>query len=259
MNSIPQISSTERQEQIQDLIRRDQRVSVNDLCRMFSVSVATARRDLEVLASQGLVQRVHGGAIAIRRAAPESPILERTCEQSEEKKQIGQIAAGLVHDGETLFLGSGTTVLEVARNLRNYRNLSVITNSLLVINVLSDVPQMTLISMGGMLRRSEMSFIGHITEQSLTEVRADKVIIGIRGLSLENGLTNDYLPETLTDRAILKMGGQVIIVADHTKCGTVSTAFVADLRSVHTLVTDQATDQEFVDALSLQGVNVIRA
>ncbi len=107
-----------------------------------------------------------------------------------------------------MFLGSGTTVLEVARNLRDRKNLTVITNSLPVLNMLAGIKEITVISLGGMLRESELSFIGHITEQALAEVRADKVIMGTRGVSLEHGLTNDYLQETLTDRAILKIGSR---------------------------------------------------
>ena len=88
--------------------------------------------------------------------------------------------------------------------------------------MLAGTEKITVISLGGMLRESELSFIGHITEQSLTEVRVDKVIVGTRGVSLEHGLTNDYLQETLTDRAILKIGHEIIIVADHTKVNRLS-------------------------------------
>jgi DeoR family transcriptional regulator, aga operon transcriptional repressor len=113
--------------------------------------------------------------------------------------------------------------------------------------------------LGGMLRDSELSFIGHITEQALAEVRTDKVIIGTRAISLENGLTNDYLPETLTDRAILQVGREIIIVADHTKCGVIATAFLAPLSVMQTLVTDDQTDPEFVESLRTQGINVMLA
>jgi DeoR/GlpR family transcriptional regulator of sugar metabolism len=225
----------------------------------FSISEATARRDLESLTSQGKVQRVHGGVIAIEQAPPELPILERENEQADEKIRIGRAVASLITDKETVFLGSGTTVLEVARNLRDHRNLTVITNSLPVLNMLAGIKEVTVIALGGMLRDSELSFIGHITEQALSEVRADKVIIGIRAISLEQGLTNDYLQETLTDRAILKIGREVILAADHTKCGVVSTAFLAPLSAMHTLVTDGGTDVEFINAVKQKAINVIVA
>jgi len=253
------IPTPERQKQILSLLTRHGRLSVTEIVEQFSISEATARRDLESLAVQGKVQRVHGGVIALEEAPPELPILERKSEQAEEKARIGRAAAGLVADKETVFLGSGTTVLEVARNLRHHKSLTVITNSLPVLNTLAGLKEITVISLGGMLRNSEMSFIGHVTEQALTEVRVDKVFMGTRGLSTEHGLTNDYLQETLTDRAILKIGRDVIIVADHTKVNRVATALLAPLTGVQTLVTDARADKKFVQALNKQGINVIIA
>jgi len=253
------VSNTERQGQLLRFVEQHQRITVKQICDQFAVSLATARRDLDALVEQGKVQRVHGGAIAIRRAPPEPPVLQRSADQAEDKQRIGQAAAQLVADGETVFLGSGTTVLEVARRLHNRRQLTVLTNSLLVINAFADAPDITVVGLGGVLRRSEMSFIGHIAEQSLAEVRADKVILGIRAVDVEHGLTNDYVEETRTDRAILRSGRQIIVVADHTKCGRVSTAFVAPLTAVQTLVTDAAAPPEFVAALTERGVRVLIA
>ncbi len=258
MTTFDTLSSYERQRELARLLERAGRLSVVQICEQFSISEATARRDLEALSEQGLVQRVHGGAILVRQAAPEEPILSRSHEQENEKERIGRAAAALIQDGETVFLGSGTTVLQVAQHLVT-RNITVITNSLPVINLMSEKENISLIALGGMLRDSELSFIGHITEQALSEVRADRVVIGIRAISLEQGLTNDYLPETLTDRAILKAGRETIIVADHTKCGVMSTAFLAPLTSMHTLVTDIETDTEFIESLRTQGIEVIVA
>ena len=252
-----ELSSVERQQHLLRYIEQQRRVTVNQIVEQFDISLATARRDLETLADQGKVQRVHGGAIAVRQAPPEPPVLQRTSEQASEKVRIGQAAADLIHDGDTVFLGSGTTVLEVARQLRGKRGLTLITNSLLVLNELADAEDMTVIGLGGMLRHSEMSLIGHITELGLSELHADKVILGIRAVDPERGLSNDYLPETITDRTILKIAREVIVVADHTKCGAVATAFVAPITSVHTLITDTQTPAEFVAALKAQGVRVL--
>jgi DeoR/GlpR family transcriptional regulator of sugar metabolism len=257
MNSI--LSSLERQNQILQLVARSQRVSVSQVCETFTISEATARRDLETLAGQGRVQRVHGGAIALSEAPPESPIHMREGEQADEKARIGQAAAALVRDGETVFLGSGTTVLGVARALRAFSHLTVITNSLPVINVFAGLENFNVICLGGMLRGSELSFIGHITEQAIAEVRADKVFIGIRAINLEHGLTNEYLPETMTDRAILKSGEEIIVVADHTKFGRAATVLLAPLESIHTLVTDSGTPQDFLDSFQERGLRVVTA
>lgn len=249
----------ERQKQILSLLSRQGRLSIAEIVEQFSISVATARRDLETLASQGKAQRVHGGVIAVDQAPPELPILQREGEQAEEKARIGAAAAGLIADGETVFLGSGTTVLEAAKHLRSRKNLTVVTNSLPVLNALAGLREITVVSLGGQLRDSELSFIGHITEQALAELRVDKVIIGTRGLSLEHGLTNDYLPETLTDRAILKIGREVIVVADHTKINRVSTALLAPLNSMKTFVTDSVADRKFLQSVKKLDIRVVIA
>ena len=253
------VPTPERQKQILSLLSQQGRLSVAEIVTQFSISEATARRDLETLASQGKAQRVHGGVIALEQAPPELPILEREREQADEKTRIGRAAASLVRNNETVFLGSGTTVLEIARNLRSHKNLIVITNSLPVLNILAGNEEITVVSLGGMLRESELSFIGHITEQALVEVRADKVFMGTRGVSLEHGLTNDYLQETLTDRAILKSGREVIIVADHSKVNRVATVLLASLSQMHTFVTDSKADKKFLQALKREGIQVVTA
>ena len=251
------VSGTDRQQQILQLLALQQRISVAELCDRFAVSAATARRDLESLANQGKIQRVHGGAIVLTQPPPEQPVLQRQNEQVDEKKRIGQAAAALVQDGETIFLGSGTTVLEATRFLRIHRGLTVLTNSLPVVNALSGEEGMTVICLGGILRLSELSFIGHITEQALAEVRADKIFMGMRAISLEYGLTQEYLPETMTDRLILKAGKEIVVLADHTKFGRTATVRLAPLESIHTIVTDTGTPQDFLEAVQARGLRVV--
>jgi DeoR family transcriptional regulator, aga operon transcriptional repressor len=258
MSVRPARVSNGRQDLLRFIEQRGQ-VSVADVCDYLTVSAATARRHLDALAERGDIARIHGGAIATRRTVPETPMLPRFQEQAVEKAAIGRAAAALINDGETIFLGSGTTVYEVALNLRDRRDLTVITNSILVLNALSPVEDITLVCLGGVVRRAELSMIGHLTELALAEVRAEKVVVGIRGLDLEQGLTHDYLPETMTDRAILKIAREVIVVADHSKLGRVSTAFVAPVSSMHQFVTDAGVPREYVAALAERGVRVIQA
>jgi DeoR/GlpR family transcriptional regulator of sugar metabolism len=253
------LSSLERQDQIVHFIQSRQRATVAELATYFAISPATVRRDLEALAEQGEIERFHGGARAGAKAPPELPVLQRQVVQAAAKDQIGRLAANLVQNGETIFISSGTTALAVAQHLRRREALTVITNSVLVINVLSDAPGITLIGLGGLLRRSELSLIGHLTEHALEEIHADKVLMGIHAIDLARGLTNEYLPETMTDRAILKAGREIVILADHTKCGRVSTAYVAPLSAMHTLVTDDQTPAVFVQALRSLGVRVLQA
>lgn len=256
MASSLSLVSLERHDRIVDFIHLRQRASVDEIAARFAISPATVRRDLEVLARNGEIERFHGGAQVTRHAPPELPVLQRQNVLASEKQAIGQAAAMLVQEGDTVFIGSGTTPLQVAINLRNCKNLTVITNSVLVINALSDLAGVTLVGLGGVFRQSEMSLIGHITERGLSEVHAAKIIIGIRAIDIERGLTNDYLPETMTDRAILAAGRQVIIVADHTKCGRVSTAYVAPVTAMHMLITDAKSPPDFVCGLQGLGIEV---
>jgi DeoR family transcriptional regulator of aga operon len=253
------LPTLERHRQILSLLQRRRKLSVAEIVHRFSISEATVRRDLQTLASKGKAQRVHGGVLLVETAPPELPILERGGEQSAEKRRIGHLAANLITDHETVFLGSGTTVLEVARHLRDRRDLTVITNSLPVLNILAGRREITAISLGGMLRDSELSLIGHIAELGLKEVHVDKVVTGTRGVSLEHGLTNDYLQETLTDRLILKIGRQVIVVADSSKVNRVSTVLLAPLARIHTFVTDSGADPKFIRALKRRGIRVMLA
>jgi DeoR family transcriptional regulator, aga operon transcriptional repressor len=259
MDQINGLSSIERQEIIFRTIKEQKRIRLEDISKSFGISTATARRDLDVLAEQGKVQRVHGGAIISRKAPPEMAVTLRQVEQADEKQRIGLAAAQMIADGETVFISSGTTALEVAKHLVDRSSLTIITNSLPVLNLFNSNRNIYVICLGGNFRHSEASYIGHLTEKNLEEVRADKVIFGIRALSLEEGLTNDYMNETTTDRMILKVGREVIIVADHTKFDRISTSYVAPLSAIHTVVTDNQTPPEFLEGLQAKGIRVVVA
>jgi DeoR/GlpR family transcriptional regulator of sugar metabolism len=248
-----------RDQKILEILQKNTRARVSELSEWLDVSAATIRRDLDRLYEMGQVRRIHGGAILAERAAPEHPVVQRMDENAEVKRRIGLAAAELVKEGETVFIGSGTTTLEVARNLVGRENLTVITNAFTVIEVLSQAAGIALISVGGFLRRSELSFVGHITEQALRELRPQKVIMGIRAASLEDGLTNDYLPEVSTDRVIIHSAPEVILVADHSKFGKVSTVLVAPMSAIHKLVTDDQTPPPIVAGLQEIGIEVLVA
>jgi DeoR/GlpR family transcriptional regulator of sugar metabolism len=253
------ISGKERQNKILQWINQQNRISISEVCEYYAVSEATARRDLEALSASGKIQRVHGGAIAIDKAPPEMPLLQRQVDQLEEKQRISILAANRVKEGETVFLGSGSTVLEVARKLKERQNLTVITNSLPVIMLLSENSRITLVCVGGLLRPSELSFIGHLTEQVLAEIRVDRVFIGVRAINIKDGLTNDYLPETLTDRAILNIGKENIVVADHTKFGRTSTVMLVPINQVHTLITGLETPADILNEIARCNIEVLTA
>lgn len=252
------LSNLERQELIVQFIEKNQRVTIDQLRAQFSISPATARRDLEILAEQGKIQRFHGGAMPNQSAPPDLPTLQRASEQADAKKRIGKAAAALITEGDVVFLGSGTTTLEVARHLINHNNLTVITNSILVINTLIDAHGVTLISLGGVLRRSELSFMGHLAELTLSEMRPAKVIMGALAVDIEGGITNKYLPETSTGRAIIKSGRELILVADHTKFGKIAAGLLAPIDLVDIVVTDNEIDPSIEAQLLIRKKKVIK-
>ena len=250
----------ERLRVILDAIQSSGRVTVSELSRDLDVSPVTVRRDLHDLATQGLVQRAHGGALpALASAAPEPPVLLRMSDNASDKARIGRAAAALIPDNSSVFIGSGTTTVQVARHLITRRNLTVVTNALNVAFELATTEGITVVVAGGLMRSSELSLIGHIAEQSLREVRVDRVVIGIPAVSLEAGLTNEYLPEVMTDRHIIDMAPELIVVADHTKFGKVASAFIAPVARIKTLVTDPHADPETLARLRQLGIRVVVA
>lgn len=248
----------ERHNRIRKIVEQKGLVTTVELSNEFDVSESTIRRDLEELDELGWIQRTHGGAVRIERATKEPPILQRISEGRDEKIRIGAAAANLIKDGETIFLGSGTTVLEIARQLPFDIHLTVITNSLPVINELVNHPNIELIVIGGMLRQTELSMVGHIAEHDVGEFRADKVFMGMRAVDARHGFTNDYLPETMTDRAILSIAPQVIVVADHTKFGKVSSVLVGQITIADVIITDDFGPTDYLNELTEIGIQVMK-
>ena len=245
-----------RQTQIRDIVEDRGQITVAELNSLLNVSEATVRRDLDELAEAGVVQRTHGGALRARHTEAEPPILVRQSEQAAEKARIGRLAASFVHDKQTIFLGSGTTVEALTPHLATGCDLTVITNSLPVVNALSGRPNIELIVVGGMLRRSELSMVGHIAEQAVAELRADIAFLGMRAIAPEHGFTSDFLPEALTDRAIFKIAPRRVVVADHTKFGRVSSVFLAPVTAAEDIVSDTGLDTAMADQLRERGLRL---
>ncbi len=247
----------ERHNQIRTLVNKQGRVTVQELSTQFGVSEATTRRDLEELDGLGQLQRTHGGAVRAEKTSKEPPMMQRIGERPDEKERIGKAAADLTQNNETIFLGSGTTVIEIARNLPSDICLTVITNSLPVVNELASHPGIELIVIGGMLRQSELSMVGHVAEQAVREFRADRIFLGMHAIDANSGFTSDFLPEIMTDRAIMSIGRQVVIVADHAKFGRISSVLVAPVTAANVIVTDTDTPSDCVEYLMELGVHVM--
>ncbi len=248
-----------RHTQIRDIVNETGQITVNELNHLLNVSEATIRRDLEELSQMGWIRRTHGGAVRVERAEKEPPILQRQVAQADEKLRIGQLAATMVSDRQTIFLGSGSTVAALAPHLRRVADLTVITNSIPVINELAGQENIELIVIGGMLRQSEMSMVGHIAEMAVREFRADLVFMGMRAIDAEHGFTSDFMPEAMTDRAILQIAPHCVVMADHTKFGRVSTVFLAPITAVHTIISDTQLQPEIASELREKGLDLMLA
>jgi len=251
--------AAERRKTILELIEKQNSISVGELCRMLGVSDMTVRRDLRILSNSGLLERVHGGALARRGRSYEPPFFIREKEYAWQKQLIGKRAAELVNQGDSIALDVGTTTLELARCLTNTPNLTILTASLPIANVLAESPNLRLILTGGQVRPQEHSLIGHIAERAYKEFHVDKAFIGVGGLHPEAGLTEYNLEDTLVKRSLITNTGQVIVLADSSKLGEICLAFVAPISAVDILITDSGASPTVIEQLSAAGVEVIFA
>jgi DeoR/GlpR family transcriptional regulator of sugar metabolism len=249
----------ERRQQIIQLIETRSSVSVADLCTRFDVSEMTIRRDLADLEGAGLLRRVYGGAVSTRGRSYEPPFLTRAGKHQVEKERIGQVAAALINDGDSLALDVGTTTLEIARHLEGRQNLTIVTPSLHIANALANRPGIRLILTGGVLRTSELSLIGHLAETAFRELYVDKLFLGVGGIDFEAGLTEFNLEDASVKRAMVASAKECILVADASKFGNIAFAAVAPLSAVHKIVTDSAVKPEIVSRLKEMNIEVILA
>lgn len=248
----------ERQREILKIIEDTGKVEVEILSKRLDVSEMTIRRDLGEFSQRGLVERVHGGALMVRNSRDvEPPVIERSKVNPEIKQNIGRQVAGMIQDGEKIFLGSGSTTAAVAEAMLNHRKITVITNALNIAYTMISAPEITVAMTGGFLRRSELSLIGHFAEHTLDGLQVDKVIIGMRGIDPVKGLTSDDMDELMTDQAILDISKNIIIVADHTKLGHVAAIRTAPITAATTIVTNSGGPKDILQAIRQMRVRII--
>jgi len=234
----------ERQSRIRAALAQKEFLGQQELTTLLGASKATVRRDLIEFENKGLLERVHGGARAVapvRDEALDFKHLSASC--PEEKSRIGQLAASLVEEGQTVLLGGGSTALEVARNLLD-RNIQIVTNSIPVAQVFSDSKNSEVTLTGGYLYPRLGIQIGPICERMLHSISVDVAIMGIRGIS-ENGLSDSSALIVESIRAMMKSAQRVIVVADHTKFGRNAMIWVANLAEVHEFVSDRGLDPQY--------------
>jgi DeoR/GlpR family transcriptional regulator of sugar metabolism len=250
----------ERQRLILEALHDSKKVTVGELSHRFGNSEVTIRRDLQELAAIGLLRRAHRGAVVAMPAPPEAPIIHRMALEQSSKESIARAAAELVQEGDSIFIGSGSTTAYLARYLVTRGNLTVVTNALNIATELAtNGKNITVVMSGGVIRSDELSALGHIAELALLEVRVDKIFMGMQAISLEGGLTTDHFPEVTITRKILSMASELNVMADHTKFGRMAAAYIAPVERITTLVTDAATDLSFISQLESMGINILLA
>ncbi len=250
--------SLERQDHIVKLVAERGRLTVPELSQLFDVSDATIRRDLATLAAQNLVQRVHGGVMRLQSVAThEIPIVLRQKTYVEEKERIGQATATLVKDGETLLLSGGSTGLCVARHLQGHHDLTIVTDSLLVVSELLQHDQHKVIMLGGTVDPEEQAVRGTLSRTVLAQLQVDKVIIGTKGISINRGLSAETPEEAELFRTYMSIGDHVIVVTDSSKFEQSALVQVVSLDAIHTLVTDTALDSETAEQIRERGIYLI--
>lgn len=236
-----------RRNEILAVMRSQGKASVEDLAERFAVTVQTIRRDLSELASEGKIDRVHGGA-TMRAGMTNIVYEERRRLNADAKRRIAAAVAGQVPDNVSLFINIGTTTEAVARELIGHDSITVVTNNINVANILTANESCEIIVSGGTLRRSDGGLVGDLTTQMIEQFKVDIAIIGASALDEEGDLLDYDLREVRVSKAIIRHSRNVFLVADRSKferSAPVRIASMAELDAVF-------TDAPLSDALTAQ-------
>lgn len=251
-----QVITIERRTKTLDLLNSNGQVSVTELSRIFKVSEVTIRNDLAQLEKKGLLIKTRGGGIKTQRVSIDQHLNEKAKICSKEKQAIGKKAASLINDGDTIIIDSGTTTLEVAKNLKDIKNLTVVTNALNIASQLIN-EQIRLILLGGLLRNESLSLIGPIPESSIKNFYCDKLFVGVDGIDSKSGIFTPNPEEAELNRLMIEASKEVIVVADSTKFKRKSFAFIAPMSKVDFIITDSKIPEDELRNLRSIGVNTI--
>ncbi|WP_066363648.1 DeoR/GlpR family DNA-binding transcription regulator [Herbidospora mongoliensis] len=242
----------QRQQAILERVRRMGGVRVADLVRDLGVSDMTIRRDLEALADRGLIEKVHGGATVAGPGSTEEPgFAAKSVRQQPEKEAVARAAAHLIRPGSAVALSAGTTTWTFAHHLVDVPDLTLITNSVRVAEVFHRAgrPDQTVVLVGGVRTPSD-ALVGPIAVQAIRSLNVDTLVLGVHGMNARAGFTTPNLLEAETDRELVAAAQQLVVLADHTKWGTVGISTIARLDRANVLVTDSGLDKEAREELA---------
>ncbi|MFV5997426.1 DeoR/GlpR family DNA-binding transcription regulator [Streptomyces sp. NPDC056231] len=247
MSENQNLLAEQRRALILDEVRRRGGVRVNELTRKLSVSDMTVRRDLDALARQGVIEKVHGGAVPVVEASTHEPGFEaKSTLELTAKEDIARAAAAMAVPGSAIALSGGTTTFALAQHLLDVPELTVVTNSVRVAEVFHAAQRSTggpragaaTVVLTGGVRTPSDSLVGPVADQAIGSLHFDVLFLGVHGISVEAGLSTPNLAEAETNRRFVQSARRVVVVADHTKWGTVGLSSFATLEQVDTFITD---------------------
>lgn len=246
----------ERHRAIVQLVNAKGSMRVKELSQMFDVTEETVRRDLDTLESEGHLRRSHGGAVKMLDEPSEIPYLQREVENVSEKEAIARAAIQYIEAGDRIVLDASTTAWNVALVLPNI-HLTVLTNSLKVALELSTRDKIEVISTGGILRSSSLSYVGPLAEEALSKFYVNKAFVSCKGLHMEYGLSESNALQALVKRKMIEIADKVFILADHSKMQVRDFTNVGSLDEIDVLITDKQVPDEQLRALESAQVKVI--
>lgn len=247
--------SQQRRTVILDQLQRAGHVTVKGLASEMDISEATVRRDLRSLADTGHLELVYGGATLPR--ASDYSFRSKAQRNVEAKRIIGQLAASLVMDGDSLLMDSGTTVLQMAGHLKMRRRLSVIVNSTRLAGELAGAPDLSTIVIGGQYRPELMDMVGPLATSALEQLRGFRAFIGTDGISTDFGVTANDIESAHLYRLAIRNARETILLLDHDKFRAPSLYKICELDAISRIVTDQAPDAAWLDVLNERGIEVL--
>lgn len=246
----------ERRNEIVAIVHREGRALVADLAGRFSTSAITIRKDLDFLQERALIQRTHGGALRVRSNTLADPSLqEKEKQHHQEKMRIANCAARMVKERQCIILDSGTTTMAIARALRSFHELTVITNA---VNIAAELAgsSVEVIMTGGTLRKNSFSLVGPQAEDLLRDINADILFLGVDGFDTKIGLTTPNVLEARVNRAMVRAANRVVAVCDSSKFGRKSLAVIIPPDQVHEVITDKGILKTTMRELTEAGVEV---
>lgn len=249
-------SLAERHQYIIKKLHKEQYISVVDLCSELKVSSVTIRKDLKLLEDKNLLFKVHGGASLSNPYTVDRSVNEKEQLQSTEKFSIGQTAAALVQENDSIIIASGTSVLAFAKALPISLPLTVITSALNVALELSRHPNTEVLVLGGLMRKSSTSVMGPYSETILNDFFCNKLFLGVDGIDLEFGLTTTNMMEAHLNREMIKVSQKCIVLTDSTKFGKRGFGKICNIDEIDHIITDNGVSEHVVRQLESMGVKV---